>query len=109
MVILDLRGKSTIDEGESTVLSSELQKLAANGVRKLLLNLTDLTQLDSSGVTVIVRTYLSMRSHGGELKLVHPTGRVLDMFNVLHLTRFLPSFDEEGQALASFLPRGFIA
>ncbi len=54
VTILDLRGRLTIDSGESELLHSQLQKLVANGARKLLLNLTDLTQVDSSGLSVIV-------------------------------------------------------
>ena len=54
VTILDLRGRSTIDSGESELLGSRLKKLVANGVRKLLWNLADLTQVDSSGVSIIV-------------------------------------------------------
>jgi anti-anti-sigma factor len=69
VTILDLRGRSTIDGGESELLGRGLKKLVANGVRKLLLNLADLTQVDSSGVGVIVATYVSLRDQGGDLKL----------------------------------------
>jgi anti-anti-sigma factor len=51
--ILDLRGRSTLD-GESELLSSRLNKLVDSGVRKLVLNLAGLTQLDSSGISVVV-------------------------------------------------------
>lgn len=102
VVIVDLRGKSTIDGGDSILLSRALQRLTANGARKLILNLTDLTQLDSSGVTVIVRTHHSLRCQGGDLKLLRPTGRVRDVFRILHLFELLSSFDDETQALASF-------
>jgi hypothetical protein len=44
--ILDLRGRSTIDDGESDLLSGHLKKFVDNGVRKLLLNLADLTKID---------------------------------------------------------------
>ena len=47
VTVLDLRGRSTID-GESELLSSRLKELVANGVRKLLLNLVNLTQVDTS-------------------------------------------------------------
>jgi anti-anti-sigma regulatory factor len=43
-------GRSTINGGESDLLDSRLRQLVANGVRKLLLNLADLTQVDSTGV-----------------------------------------------------------
>jgi anti-anti-sigma factor len=60
--------------------------LVANGVRKLLLNLADLTQVDSSGVSIIVGTSVSLRAKGGDLKLLCPCGRVLEVFRVLHLS-----------------------
>jgi hypothetical protein len=54
VTILDLQGRSTIDGGESELLDSRLRQLLANSVRKLLLNLVNLTQVDSSGVGAIV-------------------------------------------------------
>jgi len=104
VIIVDLRGKSSYDEGESELLRASLERLLASGVRKVLLNLTDLTQVDSSGVTFIVRTYLSLHGHGGDLKLLHPCGHVLEMFSALHLQKLIPSFEDETQALASFRP-----
>ena len=107
--ILDLRGRSTIDGGGSELLSDQLQKLVANGVRKLLLNLADLTQVDSSGVSIIVGSYVSLKRQGGDLKLLCPTGRVLEVLTVLHLLEIIPSFQDEVQAMASFRPRGYSA
>jgi anti-anti-sigma factor len=109
VTILDLRGRSTIDGGESQLLSSQLQKLLATGVRKLLLNLGDLTQVDSSSVSIIVGTYVSLRSQGSELKLLRPGGHVLEVFRVLRLLEIIPTFENETEALASFRPLGYIA
>ena len=109
VTILDLRGRSTIDDGESELLSSQLQELVANGVRKLLLNLGDLTQVDSSGISIIVGTYVSLCSRGGDLRLLRPSGRVLEVFRVLHLLEIIPKFEYEAEALASFRPQGYSA
>ena len=108
VVILDLRGRSTMGCG-GELLSSNLQKLVADGKRKLLLNLTDLTQIDSSGLGIIVRSYVSLRQKGGDLKLLCPWGRVLQVLNVLRLLNLIPSFEDETQALASFRPQGHFA
>jgi anti-anti-sigma factor len=108
VTILDLRGRSTID-GESERLSRRLKQLAASGGRKLLLNLTDLTQVDSSGVGVIIDTYVSLKNQGGDLKLLRPRGRVLQVLRVLHLLEIIPSFEAETQALASFQPQSYVA
>jgi anti-anti-sigma factor len=109
VTILDLLGRSTIDGGESELLSKHLQKLLANGVHKLLLNLADLTQVDSSGVGIIVEAYVSLLRQGGELKLLRPRGRVLEVLTVFRLLAAIPSFEDEAQALASFRPRGYSA
>jgi anti-anti-sigma factor len=102
VTVLDLRGRSTIDGGESELLSGLLKELVANGVRKLLLNLVNLTQVDSSGVGIIVETYVSLKRQRGELKLVCPRGRVLEVLTVFRLLDTIPSFEDEVQALASF-------
>jgi anti-anti-sigma factor len=109
VTILDLRGRSTINSGESKLLGSHLQELADNGVRKLLLNLTNLTQVDSTGVSIIATTYDSLRDQGGDLKLLCPTGHVLAVFTALRLLDVIPSFEDETQALASFRPLGNFA
>jgi anti-anti-sigma factor len=108
VTILDLRGSATIG-ADSGLLSSYLQELIATGVRKLLLNLADLTQADSSSVSAIVRTYVSLRRQDGDLKLLRPCGRVLMVLKVIHLLDIIPSFDDQTQALASFQRRGYSA
>ena len=109
VTILDLRGRSTIDGGESELLSSHLQELVTNGVRKVLLNLANLTQVDSSGVGVIIETYVSLKRQAGDLKLLCPYGRVLEVLNVFRLLDTIPSFEDETQALASFRPLSYSA
>lgn len=78
VTILDLRGRATIGH-ESELLSRQLKKLIANGVRKLLLNLVDVIQVDSSGFSVIIETFVSLKRKSGELKLLRPRGRVLEV------------------------------
>lgn len=102
VTILDLRGRLNINDSDYELLRTALQELIANGVRKFLLNLADLTQVDSSGVSIIVKTYRSVKGEGGELKLLRPSGHALEVFRALHLLEMIPSFEEETLALASF-------
>jgi anti-anti-sigma factor len=83
--------------------------LIANDVRRFLLNLADLTQIDSSGLSVLVKTYNSIKQQGGDLKLLCPRGRVMEVFRVLRLLEIIPSFEDETQALSSFRVRGYAA
>ena len=109
VTIVDLRGRSTVDRGESDLLSKRLKKLIADGALDLLLNLSDLTQLDSSGISVIIESHVALRARGGRLKLLRPSGRVLEVFKVVRLLQIIPSFDDEAEALTSFRPHGLAA
>ena len=95
-----------MDDGETVLLHSQLQELLTDGVRRFLLNLADLTQIDSSGVGTIVKAYRSIRDEGGDLRLLRPGGHALEVFKALHLLQMIPSFDEENLALASFSHAG---
>jgi anti-anti-sigma factor len=108
VTILDLRGKATIGV-DGDLLSVQLKKLVAKGVRKLLLNLEDVAQLDSSGISAIVATYVSLSRQGGSLKLLSPRGRVQEVLRVIHVADIIPTFKDETQALASFRPQGYAA
>jgi anti-anti-sigma factor len=108
VTILDLRGRATLGD-DSDLLIGHLNKLVATGVLKLLLNLTDVTQFDSSGISAIVGTYVSLRRQAGSLKLLCPRGRVRAVLRVVRLPEIIPTFEDETEALASFRPRGFSA
>ena len=110
VTVLDLLGRSTTNDGESELLNRHLRDLAANGKRKLLLNLVNLSQVDSSGVSVIVEMYVYLEREGcGELKLLSPRGRVLEVLTVCRLLDAIPCFGSETQALASFRTRSYPA
>ncbi len=108
VTILDLQGRATIGV-DCDLLSRHLEMLIASGVRKLLLNLADVTQLDSSAISAISKTYVALRGQGGSLKLLLPSGRVQAVLRVIHLPDVVPTFEDEAQALASFRPQGYSA
>jgi anti-anti-sigma factor len=108
VTIVDLRGRATIGV-DNDLLNRHLRKLVANGVRKLLLNLADVTQVDSSSIATIAGTFVSLSRQDGSLKLLRPRGRVLVVLGVMRLLDSIPTFENETQALASFRPRGYSA
>ena len=101
VTILDLQGRATMG-ADSDLLSGHLRMLVANGVRKLLLNLTHVTHLDSWGIATIIGTHLSLRRQGGSLKLLCPGCRVQAVLRVTRLPDIIPTFEDEAQVLASF-------
>jgi anti-sigma B factor antagonist len=101
VTILDLQGRATIGRGND-LLSKHLRKVIGDGTRKVLLNLTALTQVDSSSLSTIVRTFASLAHQGGSLKLLRPRGNVRLVLETLQLLEAIPSYEDEGQAVASF-------
>jgi anti-sigma B factor antagonist len=108
VTIVDLRGRCTLGE-ETELLGRDLKKLVDGGCRKILLNLTELSQIDSTGVSTIVATYVSLRRMKGEIKLLHPTGRVQTVLEITHMLQVIPNFEDEGAAIASFSSRTYTA
>ena len=104
VTIIDLRGRCTLGD-ETEDLSRELKTALDGGCRKLLLNLSELSQIDSTGVSVIVATYVSLRRLKGEVKLLHPTGRVQTVLEITHMLQVIPNFEDEEAAVASFSAR----
>ncbi len=105
VTILDVEGKATIGR-DNNLLNGRLRKLINEGTRKLLLNLAGLTQVDSSSLSTIARTFVTLQCSGGSLKLLRPRGRVRMVLELMGLLRAIPSFEDESEALASFQPRG---
>ena len=101
ITILDLKGRATLGK-DADKLNAALRESVAGGARKLLLNLAGLTQMDSSGIATIVRSFVSLGMAGGILKLLAPTGRVRDVLEVTHLLKAITHFENEAQAIASF-------
>lgn len=101
VVIVDLLGRATIGDAND-FLDSQLRQLIEVGTSKLLLNLTDLTQLDSSSIASIVRAFTRLKHRGASLKLLRPRGNVKLVLETVHLLNLIPSIEDETEAIASF-------
>jgi anti-sigma B factor antagonist len=101
VVIVDLTGIATMGPAND-FLDSQLRKLINHGNSKILVNLTDVTQLDSSGIGIIVRAFLSLKHRGASLKLLRPRGNVRLVLETVHLLSVIPTMEDETQGIASF-------
>jgi anti-sigma B factor antagonist len=101
VVIVDLTGRATIGPAND-FLDSQLRKLIDDGTSKMLVNLTDVTQLDSSSIGSIARAFVSLKRRGASLKLLGPRGNVRLVLETVHLLDVIPSIEDETQAIASF-------
>ncbi len=101
VTVLEIDGDLTI-RGLSTPLDEKLQALIAQGHLSLLLDFSQVSDIDSQGIKALVRGFLASQKLGGKLKLLKTSPRVRDVLNVTHLTTVIQSFDDEEAALRSF-------
>jgi anti-sigma B factor antagonist len=108
VTILDLSGRISVGEalafgpGSGTVLSDVIRDLASKGHRKILLNLKDVKYIDSSGMGDVMRSFTGLQRLGGELKLLSPAPRVLEVLQVTRLHKVLKIEDDEVSAMQAF-------
>jgi anti-sigma B factor antagonist len=96
--ILDLEGRIVL--GPITdVLSNTLQELIAKGARKLLLNMKGVTQVDTTGISSIVRAFVSMQRAGGKFGLFNLSERVRLILDMTRLLNVIPNSPNEAEAL----------
>jgi len=101
VVIIDLSGRITLGEG-SALLRRMLQELLQKGQKKIVLNLGDVSYIDSSGIGELVSGFTTARNHGGELKLLHLTKKVHDLLQITKLYTVFDVHSDERTAAASF-------
>lgn len=101
VTILDLKGKITIGVGD-VALRQSVQEQLNTGTRNILINLKDVSTIDSSGVGELVSTYTTVTNRGGKLKLVNLPAKVSDILQITQLITVFETFDDEAEAVASF-------
>ena len=101
VMILDLKGKLTIGEGDE-FLKDKVNSLIQQGHQKLLLNLKGVPYVDSAGLGEIVRTYTTVSRQGGKLKLLNLTKRIEDLLAITKLLTVFETFESEPEAVKSF-------
>ncbi len=98
---MDLSGRITLGEA-SVVVRDVINKLMGNGNKKILLNLAEVNYIDSSGIGVLVSSFSTVRSQGGELKLVNLSKRIRDLLQITKLYSLFDVKDDEATAIGSF-------
>lgn len=101
VTVIDLSGRITLGEG-SVVLRDAIRDLIGKGEKKLLLNLGDVTYIDSSGIGELVSAFTAVRKEGGELKLLNLTKKVHDLLQITKLYTVFDVKDDEAAAVSSF-------
>ena len=100
VTILELHGRLVMDE--DTSCSEHIDDLVRQGRIRIILNLRDVTYIDSAGVGALIAKYVSLRRRGGDLRLVSLSDRVRRVITIAHLLQVFETFDSEDLAVRSF-------
>ena len=108
VTILDLHGRLSLGEevafgpGSGVVLGEIIRDLIKKGQKKIVLDLTDVTYVDSSGVGQLVGALTTARNQGGNVKLLAPTKQVLQLLKIVKLDTIFDIHEHETAAIRSF-------
>ncbi len=101
VTILDVDGSLTLGDGEE-LLSEKVASLLQQGRKKVLLNLADVSHIDTGGLAAMVRAYTAVSRQRGSLKLLGLTKRIRGMLAITRLMSVFETFDNEKDAVDSF-------
>ncbi len=101
VTVLDVEGKITIGKGD-VALREAVHQALGEGATKLLIDLADVTMIDSSGVGELVSAFTTVTNRGGKLKLVNLPPKVNDILQITQLITVFEVFDNMNEAVASF-------
>jgi len=101
VLLLDLRGQITLGE-ETEALRSKIKEVVAAGYTRILLDLEEITYIDSVGLSTLVASFTSARSAGGNLKLLHLPRGVRHLLQITRLSTVFEIYDNLEAAQQSF-------
>jgi anti-sigma B factor antagonist len=101
VAIVDMSGRITLGEG-SGLLRGAIKDLVAAGQNKILLNLKDVSYIDSAGLGEMVGSYASVTHQGGDIKLLNVQSKVGDLLQITKLFTVFATYTNEDEAVRSF-------
>ncbi len=101
VTVIDAAGRITLGEGASAFRDT-IRDLSAKGNKKVLLNLADVSYIDSSGIGEMVSGFTTVTNGGGQLKLLGLNKRVKDLLQITKLYTVFDAYDDEVAAVRSF-------
>jgi anti-sigma B factor antagonist len=102
VTVIRITGDITLNQGGDVLLKDKVQSLLQQGHRKLVLDLGNVSYVDSAGLGQLVQIHATAKSNGGSLRLVNVTKRLKDLLVVTKLVTIFDSYDSEAEAVASF-------
>ena len=104
VMILHLTGEITLDDGD-LVYGRKINELLERNQTRILVDLSEVTRIDSSGIGMLAAKVKFVRDKGGDVRLLRLTNRTQNLVSMLKLTMVFETFEDEALALQSFARR----
>jgi anti-sigma B factor antagonist len=101
VAVLDIEGRIVLGE-ESNAFREKVKSLLAAGKKKIILNLAQVSYIDSAGLGTLVATFHSARSQGAILKLTNLGAKFKEVLQVTKLMTVFDTYDNETAAIQSY-------
>jgi anti-sigma B factor antagonist len=101
VTVVDVAGRITLGEG-SSALRDTLKEIVGKGQKNILLNLGEVSYIDSSGIGELVSGFTTVTNAGGKLKLLNLNKRVKDLLQITKLYTVFDVHEDEAHAIRSF-------
>ena len=106
VAIVKVTGDITLNKGGDVLLKDKVQSLLQQGHKNLVIDLSEVSYVDSAGLGELVQAYATAKNRGGALKLLSVTKRLKDLLVVTKLLTVFDTYDSEADALSSFSTAG---
>jgi len=100
--VIDVAGRITLGEG-SSALRDTIREMVGKGQKKILLNLGEVSYIDSSGIGELVSGFTTVTNQGGQLRLLNLTKRVKDLLQITKLYTVFDVHEDEAAAIRAFV------
>lgn len=101
VMILDLQGGIRLGQ-ENAYLHNAIRRIVENGEKKVLINLAEVTKIDSSGMGELIAAWTTLHKHAGQVKLLNLTQSVEELMTLTKLLTVFETYEDERDAIASF-------
>ena len=101
VTVLDLNGLLVLDDGDM-VFRDTVNALLARGRLQFVVNLADVTYIDSAGIGMLISRYLAVKRQGGDMRLANLTSRSHRVMTITHLLTVFEAYDSVDDAVQSF-------
>ena len=102
VAVIAVTGDITLNKGGDVALRDKVRSLLQQGQTKLVIDLGNVSFVDSAGLGELVQAYATTKNKGGVLKLARTTKRLKDLLTVTKLVTVFDTYDSEADAVASF-------